>query len=149
MFPLNIKSSSVWVQVVEHQHRLSREVVSAFLDVSKGYLGMGLCCSASIFHSEGKIKLFSDHKTLSLLPFCLAWLDITFSIRVRPPGFFGHSLILFDLLTSIPIILYYRVLSCILLSYLVNKLSSSDRFVLFLGPSFYPFSFSPFSFSGA
>jgi len=61
----------------------------------------------SIFHSEGKIKLLAGHKMspfpfllISVLPSCLA-----FSIRVRPLVF--DSLILFDLLASVPIILYY------------------------------------------
>jgi len=85
---------------------------------------------------------------------CVLLSHLTFSIRVRPSAF-GHSLILFDLLASIPIILYYSVLTCILISYLVNQFVSPQIIALFLGPSLYPFSlfslfpFFPFPFPGA
>ena len=68
--------------------------------------------SVSVFQSAGKIKLFGSHNTApsfsaclcGVLPSCLA-----FGIRVRPSVL--DPLILFDLLASIPIILYYIVLS--------------------------------------
>ena len=81
----------------------------------------------SIFHSEGKMKLLASQETpiffycsclQYMLPTCLS-----FSIRGRPSVLNTLS---FYLLASIPIILYYIVLSCFLLSYLVNHLSSSD-----------------------
>ena len=108
-----------------------------------------LHCFVSIFHSEGKINCSPDTRCpffllllvfLCVLPSCL-----TFSDNVRP-SVFGQSLILFDLLVSIPIILYYIVLSCATLSCLINYLSSSGhcRCFVFRHTSL-PFSLFPLS----
>ena len=58
-------------------------------------------------------------------PYCSSLLSVlpshlTFSIRVRLLVLDTLSIILFDLLSSVPIILYYIMLSCIPQSYLVN-----------------------------
>ena len=87
-------------------------------------------CSASVFHSEGKIKLLADHET-PLFPFLLVLAvrmlpsHVTFSIRVRP-SVFGHSLshfIWFITLNSSYIVLYCVILhSNILLTFLLRLL---------------------------
>ena len=84
-------------------------------------------CSISVFCAEGKIKLFAGHKK-SPFPFplllvsvvCVLPSHLAFSIRVRPLVF-AHSHILFVFfLASVPIILYYIVFSCIMISCLIN-----------------------------
>ena len=103
----------------------------------------------SVFCSERKIKLSACHKTplfpsllisvVYVLPSCLA-----FSVRERP-SVFGHSLILFDLLASIPIILYlYWVI--LHSDILFSKLTFLLRLLLFCVQAHpYPFPFFPFS----
>ena len=80
-----------------------------------------LHCSVSIFHSEGKIKLFGSHETVLLVsahPCSLCSLAFSPSAFRVIPSVFRHSLShLLDLFASIPIILYYTVLSHIPLSY--------------------------------
>jgi len=74
---------------------------------------------------------------------------LTFSIGVNPSVLDTLSLILFNLLASIPIILYCIVLSHMLLSYLINYLPLLTATVLFLGPSHYLFPLFPSPFHRA
>jgi len=75
----------------------------------KNYIPQRTLCS------EGKIKLLTSHEIASSLA---AWQCVgvlpslfAFNVRVQPLVSVTLSLILFDLLSSIPIILYYMVLS--------------------------------------
>jgi len=103
----------------------------------------------SIFHSEGKIELFTCQKTSPLFPFCLCLQYVcspnclTFSIRVRP-SVFGHSFSHFNWFISSNS--NYIVLYCVILhsSVIFSKLVFLLRLLLlfwFLGPSPYPFPF--------
>ena len=62
---------------------------------------------------------------------CVLPSHLAFSITVRPLVLDILSLILFDLLASIPIMLYYIVLSCIPIPYLVYQLFSLSSLLLF------------------
>jgi len=100
-------------------------------------------CSASVFHSEGKIKLLAGHKMspfpfllISVLPSCLI-----FSIRVKPLVLdiaLSHF-IWFISFNSNYIVLYCVIsLSTIIFSMLVFSLAHCHRFV-FMPTSLLPF----------
>lgn len=85
-------------------------------------------------------------KVMGLASFLTAWqcvgvLPRHFAFNSVSPLFsntLSLSLILFDLFASVPITFYYIVLSCILILYSVNKLSSSDCSSVFRPSSLLP-----------
>jgi len=98
------------------------------------------------YYKSWDIPFFYCSSLQCMLPSCFA-----FSIRVRPLVLDTLSH-LFDLLSSVPIILYYIVLSCISLSYLVNSFSPLAHcccLFFFLSPSPSIFLFFPSPSPGA
>lgn len=105
-------------------------------------------CSITVFCSEGKIKTVCRSRDLPFWSSDSSLLQVPYRLillRVRP-SVFGHSLILFNLLSSIPIILYYIVLHRVILHFDIffSKFVYPQIIVavLFLGPSPYPFPLS-------
>ena len=84
-----------------------------------------VCYSASVFHSEGKIKLFTHHKTFPSFPFCLAWLDVSPKHQSNVFGFldtFFHF-ICFIIFNYRHNVLYSTIVCYLAFQYLIQQIS--------------------------